>query len=64
MDWKGRLEAPHGSGFVQIKLSMFSKALKQEPRDKAVCANPGLDLAVSFYWSPIGEHKIIDVAAL
>lgn len=48
LDWKARLEAPDGSVFVQIKLSMFSKALKREPRDKAVCANHGSDLAVSF----------------
>lgn len=34
LDWKIWLEAHDGSAFVQIKLSMFSKALKQEPRDK------------------------------
>ena len=48
LDWKIRLEAYDGSVFVQIKLSMFSKALKQEPRDKTLYANHGLDLAVSF----------------
>lgn len=64
LDWKARLEAPDGSVFVQIKLSMFSKALKQEPRDKAVCANPGLDLPISFQCSLIGEHKVIDAAAI
>lgn len=48
LDWKIRVEANDGSVFVQIKLSMFSKALKQQPRDKTLCANHGLDLAVSF----------------
>ena len=36
---KVRLEVYDGSVFVQIKLGMFSKALKEEPRDKTLYAN-------------------------
>ncbi|POI29983.1 hypothetical protein CIB84_006267 [Bambusicola thoracicus] len=52
LDWKIRLEAYDGSVFVQIKLSMFSKAAKQEPRDKTLYANCGLDLVCKEYLRP------------